>query len=223
MRKKLKIFVIIPAFNEQKYIDRVITKVKKYTDNIIVIDDGSSDNTFEIAKKLSPHALRHDLNLGKGAAMKTGCEYAFEHLDADAVIFVDSDDQHDPKHIPEFIDKLSNGNDLVFGVRKFSKNMPRFKIFANTFASLLIKWLFGKYIPDIPSGYKALSKKAYKKIQWNASDYGVELEIAVRTVKHKLPYTIVNIDTIYHDYDRGFTAIDAIKIAAKLVEWRISL
>jgi glycosyltransferase involved in cell wall biosynthesis len=219
----MKTFIIIPAYNEQKYLEKVLDKTTAYSKNIIVIDDGSTDDTQKIAKKHTKHALRHDLNLGKGAAMKTGSEYAFKHLGADAVVFIDSDDQHDPKHLPEFMEKLEEGNDLVFGVRTFSKNMPKVKIYANKFASVLIQLLFGAYIPDIPSGYKAITKKAYKQIKWNASDYGVELEIAARTAKQKLPFATITIDTIYHDHDRGMTALDALKITAKLVEWRLSI
>lgn len=219
----MQTWIVLPAFNEQKYIERVINKILPITQNLIVVDDGSADKTYEIANRLVRHTLHHDLNLGKGAAMTTGCEYAFKHLGADAVVFIDSDDQHDPKHLPEFMAKLEQGNDLVFGVRKFSRTMPKIKILANKFASYLVQLLFGAYIPDIPSGFKAITKKAYNKIKWNASDYGVELEIAARTAKQKLPFTTVNIDTIYHDYDRGMTALDGLKITAKLLEWRLTL
>jgi dolichol-phosphate mannosyltransferase len=223
MKTKQKIVVVIPAFNEEKYIRKVITKVKKFINPIIVVDDCSTDQTSAIVLSMAVHMLRHSINLGKGAAMKTGCEYSFKYLNADAVIFIDGDDQHDPKHLPEFIQKLNAGNNLVFGIRNFSKEMPIIRIMANKFASTLIKLLFGVYISDIPCGYKAITKQAYKLVKWDTADYGVESEIAARTAKLKLPFDTVQINTTYHDYDRGMTALDVFRITTKLVEWRISL
>lgn len=218
-----KMITIVPAYNEEKYIQVFLKKLVKFTDQIVVIDDGSTDDTYAIAKKYTPHVLRHEINLGKGAALKTGCIYAFGHLKAKATIFIDSDDQHDPKQLPDFFQALQDGNQLVFGVRSFSANMPKIKQYGNKFASLMIKALFGSYIPDIPSGYKAMTRKAYKKVAWQSSDYGVELEIAAKTAKLKLPFAVIPIDTIYHDYDRGMTALDALKITGKLIAWRINV
>ena len=217
------IFIIIPSFNECEYIENVIKKVKKYTNNIIVIDDGSTDNTYKIASHSIKYALKHEINLGKGAALKTGCEFAFNKLGADAVVFIDGDNQHDPKHIPDFIRALDNKNEIVFGIRKFSSKMPIYKMAGNRLASFVVLVLFGKYIKDIPSGYKALSHNAYKKVKWDSSNYGVELEIAVKTAKLRLPFSVVTIDTIYHDYDRGMTIMDVLKMIIKIFEWRIGL
>lgn len=219
----MKIFIVVPAYNESKYIGDVLDKILKYSKNIAVVDDGSTDSTYKIAHDKKIDVLHHDLNLGKGAAMKTGCEYVFNHLKADAVVFVDSDDQHDPKHLPEFFSKLRKGHDLVFGVRTFSNNMPFLKKFGNMLASILIKIAFGKYIQDIPNGYKALTKNAYKKVLWDSADYGVEMEIAARTARNKLSYGIVTIDTIYHDYDRGMTMLDVLRIFVKMIELRINI
>lgn len=219
----MKIFVIVPAYNESKYIGIVLDKLLKFTKNVVVVDDGSTDATFKIASGKVAHVLHHELNLGKGASMKTGCEYVFKYLKADAVVFIDSDDQHDPKHLPIFFNMLRHGNNLVFGVRTFSNNMPFLKKFGNILASILIKIAFGVYIPDIPNGYKALTKNAYKKVIWDSADYGVEMEIAARTARNKLSYGIVTIDTIYHDYDRGMTTLDVLRIFVKMLELRINI
>jgi glycosyltransferase involved in cell wall biosynthesis len=98
-KAKVSTWIIIPGYNEEKYLKKVFDKVRKHTANIIFVDDGSSDKTSAIAKKYTRHVLRHMTNLGKGAALKTGCEYAFKKIKADRVIFLDSDDQHDPKYI----------------------------------------------------------------------------------------------------------------------------
>jgi len=225
MNKKIlkkDIWIIIPGLNEEKYIGTVLKKVLKQGKNIIVVDDGSRDSMPKIAKKYTEHVLSHSINLGKGAALKTGCEYAFKKLKAKAVIFMDSDDQHDPEELPTFMKALET-SDVVFGVRSFDEKMPLIRIMMNRLASIVIYFLFGRYIPDIPSGYKAFTKKAYKKLVWNSTDYAVEMEIAAKTAKYKLSYTKIPIKTIYHDFERGMTIIDTLRMITKILSWRISL
>jgi glycosyltransferase involved in cell wall biosynthesis len=207
------IYVVIPGFNEQAYLGRVLEKVNKFTQKIIFVDDGSTDNTAKIAAKYTSHVLTHQTNLGKGAAMLTGCEYAFNDLKADAVVFMDSDDQHDAAHLPEFF-KQMNTFDVVFGVRYMGANMPLFR---------LLNLLYGAYIPDIPSGYKGVTKKAFKKIKWNSSGYEVEMEIAVRVAQQKIPFSMIEMKAIYHDKDKGMTILDAIHITLCLLQWRLGL
>ena len=108
-----KIFIIIAAYNEQKNLGAVIDETKKFCKNIIVVDDGSKDKTYEIAKNKGIIALKHIINLGKGAAVKTGADYALKH-GAEAIILVDADGQHEPKEIPRFLNSLK-GKDIVFG------------------------------------------------------------------------------------------------------------
>lgn len=222
MHKK-DIFVIIPGLNEQKYISKVLKKVSKVTKNIIVVDDGSTDKMAQLAKKYTPHVLTHAINLGKGAALKTGCEYAFTVMKAQGVIFMDSDDQHHPKHLEQFESLLHQKHQVVFGVRAFDSRMPLFRIILNRLASVLILFLFGDYIPDIPSGYKAMTKAAYKKLHWNAADYSVEMEIAAKTAKYHIKYATIPIETIYHDLERGMTILDTMRMMTKIVSWKISL
>jgi polyprenyl-phospho-N-acetylgalactosaminyl synthase len=219
---KNNVWIIIPGLNEEKYIATVLKKVQNYTKNIIVVDDGSTDKMPDIASKYTNHVLSHPINLGKGAALKTGCEYAFKKLKAEAVIFIDSDDQHDPSELALFYTALQH-SDVVFGVRSFDEHMPLIKIMMNRLASVIVYILFGSYIPDIPNGYKAISKKAYKKLAWDSSDYAVEMEIASRTAKYKVPFTTVQIKTIYHDFDRGMTILDTLRMITKIISWRISL
>jgi glycosyltransferase involved in cell wall biosynthesis len=219
----MNIFVIIPGFNEQTYLGKVLDKVTKLVGKkVIYVDDGSTDSSAKVASKYTSHVLVHETNLGKGAALLTGCEYAFHSLKADAVIFMDSDDQHDAEHLPEFI-ALLNKYDVVFGVRNLGANMPLLRFLGNKFASVLLNVLYGAYIADIPSGYKALTHKAFKKVKWKSSGYEVETEIAVRVAQHKIPFGIVEIKSIYHDTDKGMTLIDALHITFSLLQWRIGL
>lgn len=214
-------WVVIPGINEEKYIGAVLSKVRKITQNIVVVDDGSTDDFARIAKRYTPHVISHAVNLGKGAALRTGCEYAFKTLDASAVIFMDSDDQHDPQDLVRFFEALDQKHQVIFGVRAFDQNMPLIRIITNRFASLLIKLLFGRYIPDIPSGYKALTKRAYQKLCWESTDYSVEIEIAVKVAKNRLNFVCVPVKTIYHDLDRGMTFLDTLTMFGKLIVWRL--
>jgi polyprenyl-phospho-N-acetylgalactosaminyl synthase len=217
---KSKIWVIIPAFNESKYIQPVLKKVLNVWPQVVVVDDGSSDDTYQQAAGVASHVLRHKVNLGKGSALKTGSEYAFSELDAEGVIFFDADDQHDPSLIPAFAEHLER-TPVVFGVRAFTNEMPLIRIMMNRLASVIILLFFGKYVPDIPSGYKALTKQAYDKINWQSTDYAVEMEIAARVAQHKLPFAEVPIPTIYHDLERGMTVLDIVHMIEKLLLWRI--
>lgn len=220
---KKDIYIILPSFNEEKYIAKVIKKLKPIHSKIIVVDDGSSDQTYKIAKNNCKNTLSHSVNLGKGAALKTGCEYAFNIKKAKAVIFMDSDDQHDPHEINDFIQYLQDGHQVVFGVRSFDEKMPLFRIVMNRIASVIIYFLFGSYIPDIPSGFKAITRASYPKIKWDSNDYSVEMEIAARVARYKIPYKFFTIKTIYHDLQRGMTILDTLNMIQRIIHWRLTL
>jgi len=218
-----KTFVIIPAYNEEKNISRVIDGAKEYTDNIIVVDDGSRDNTFQIAKTLNESAivLRHKINLGKGAALKTGCEAAI-NLGAEKLVLMDADGQHDPNDIPKLVDKLEKENlDIVFGARQPNENMPTMMFLGNKILTKLINFFLNIKLTDTQTGFKALTSEAYKKLRWHSSDYSVETEMIVKAGKNNLRYGEVSIQTIYKDNYKGTTCIDGIKIFFNLIKWVI--
>ena len=165
----------MPGYNEAKYLKSTLKKTLKHTKNIIFIDDGSSDKSAEIAKKYLKHVLVHEVNLGKGAALKTGCEYAFEQLKAKAVVLMDADDQHHPAELKNFQQQLDSSATMVFGARSLFSSMPLIRKLGNAFISGLILVLYWRYIPDILSGYKAFTKETYDQIRWESTDYTVEL------------------------------------------------
>jgi len=217
----MKYFIIIPAYNEADRIGSVLQGAKKFTNNIIVVDDGSLDNTEKVAKKEGIFVLRHRLNLGKGAAMKTGVETAFD-LGAEAIILIDADGQHDPKHIPEFLKQLEQGTEIVFGSRNLSFGVPLIRYLGNKFGSVLVSLIFGIYRSDMLCGFIAFTENAYKKIKWDSSRYGVETEIVARTGKNRLKYSEIPIATIYKDKYKGVTIFDAIGILFNIPRWLIS-
>jgi len=211
-------WVIIPAYNESKHIGNVISKVKKYANNIVVVDDGSTDKTYEIAKSEKVTVLKHIVNLGKGSALKTGCNYAIKNK-AKAVVVVDADGQHDPKELPRFI-KALKGKDIVFGYRKYTKTMPFIFRFGNSSLNIIIRILYGINLHDTQCGYRAFTAKAYKKIKWKSSDYSMESEMIANSGKADLKYDEVEIETIYSDRYKGTTVMDGLKIGINMLIWR---
>jgi UDP-N-acetylglucosamine---dolichyl-phosphate N-acetylglucosaminyltransferase len=209
-----KIYVIIPAKNEEKHVQEVILKTKKYAKNIVLIDDGSCDKTSLIAKKSGAIVLRHAINLGKGAALKTGCEYALMQK-AEIIIFMDSDGQHDPHDIPRFLSELKK-YDIVFGSRRLNKNMPFILRFGNWFINKVSEILFGIYVSDTQSGYRAFKANVYEKIKWKSKGYSVESEIIAKTGKYNLKFKEIIIDTIYNDNYKGTSVLDGINIVVKM-------
>lgn len=216
------IWVVIPGWNEEKYLDKLLKKVQKYTRKIIFVNDGSSDQSSKVASKYSRHVLNHEVNLGKGAALKTGCQYAFQKLKADAVVLMDADGQHDPKELPLFFAALKRAH-LVLGTRDTSKNMPVLRATWNRSISFLIYLFFRIYIKDIPCGYKAFTKKVYPLIEWESTNYAIEVEVAVRIGKHKIAYSVLPIATIYQDTNRGMTMLDVLGIMFQIINWRFVL
>lgn len=223
----MKVIIVIPAYNEEKTITQVIEGVKKYEKNIIVIDDGSIDKTYYQAKKTARNfkniiVLRHIINLGKGAALKTGCQAAIK-LRADIIITMDADGQHSPDDIPKLIQKLIKENlDIVFGSRQINKKMPFIKFLGNKILTNIINLLSGTHLSDTQSGFKAFTSAAYKKIAWQSQDYRIETEIIFNCGKHKLKYSQVPIQTIYKNIYKGTTVLDGIKILINLFKWKLS-
>jgi glycosyltransferase involved in cell wall biosynthesis len=214
------VWVIIPAYNEGKRIGEVIDKTKNYAKNIVVVDDGSIDDTIKVAKEKGVIVLEHLLNMGKGTALKTGCEFALEK-GAKIMIAMDADGQHDPAEIPNFL-KALEGNDIVFGYRKMTKEMPNVLKFGNWFISKMMALLFEIELKDTQSGYRSFTADAYKQISWEAQNYDVESEMIVKVGKKKLKYKEIPIQTIYSDIYKGTTVMDGIKIVLKLIWWKLT-
>ena len=208
----MNLVVVIPAYNEEKTIGEVISELKKYTHNIIVVDDGSKDNTYLKAKTMNDiTVLRHKINLGKGATSKTGCEAALK-LGADVIALIDADNQHVPEDVMKMAEKLEKENlDIVFGVRLLDEKMPFLKRWGNKMLTKMINCLAGISLADTQSGLKVFKASAYPKIAWDASDYSLETEIMLRTGKNKLKYSQLLIQTVYNDTFKGMDIFDGIK------------
>ncbi len=211
--------ILIPAYNEGKTITEVISKTKKFSSDIIVVDDGSKDDTSKQAKKAGAIVLQHKINLGKGAALKTGCDYAVKS-GAHKIIVIDADGQHDPQEIPKMLQALDD-HDIVFGCRKIPHSMPLVLRFGNKVISKTLHLLYNINVEDSQCGYRAFTAEAYHKIRWEAPDYYVETEMAIRAGRKKLKYTMIPIETIYADRYKGTTVLDGVSIVGKMMGRRL--
>jgi len=166
-----KIFAVVPAYNEEKSIGKVVRGCKSYVDKVIVVDDASSDKTSEIAKKSGAKVLKHKVNQGVGAAIRDGFFKAIEE-GADIMVVLAGDNQMDPKDIPNVVKPLiGNRADFVKGTRfrRFKPTkygMPIYRYFGTGLLSLLTRILTGYSISDSNCGYVAISKQTVKDLNW---------------------------------------------------------
>jgi glycosyltransferase involved in cell wall biosynthesis len=197
-----KICIIIPAFNAETTITKVIHGVNKYIkkENIIIIDDGSSDKTFAIAQKIGVVVLKNHTNQGKGFSLKEGYNYAIKK-NYRAVICLDADLQHAPDDIPHFLDCFQKSNiDLVLGNRMLDiSSMPWDRQFSNQTTSLLISIFTGQRIRDSQSGYRLIKTDILREIKLVSNRYETESELLVKALKRKYKIAHVPIKTIYNN------------------------
>ncbi len=215
-----KISVVLPGHNEEEHISSVLSSVRKHVDDVIFVDDGSKDGTLEIAKRSRATVLHHITNLGKGAALRTGCDYAVKN-GADIIVVMDSDGQHDPSEIPNFLKSISEGNDVVIGCRKWNSEMPLMMKVGNYGLYKISSFFFKVDAKDTQSGYRAFTREAYEKIRWSSNDYSMESEMIARISSSGLRCSTIPIKTIYHDDYKGTTVINGIIIAFNMILWRI--
>lgn len=217
---KNDLFIIIPAHNEKKHISGIIKRAKKHSPNVVVVDDGSADNTSLLADKAGAVVLRHVVNMGKGAALKTGCDYALKK-GAKILIAMDADGQHKPEDIPRFLKSLDK-SDIVFGSRVRRGKMPAVFKFGNWFINKVNDTLFGVRLKDTQSGFRAFTAKAYKKIRWDSQNYSVEAEMIANVGRKDLKYSEIFIKTIYSDSYKGTTVLDGVRIVINMIWWRLT-
>lgn len=209
MHKKtggIRLALLIPAYNEEKYIEGVIENSSKYEMDIIILDDGSIDSTASIVESLisaySPYLklIRHSKNLGKGQALITGFDYIKEN-NYSGVITLDADGQHDTKEIINFLEVIKKEDpDLIIGDRLGNtEGMPFIRLATNVFTSWIISKIAGKKVSDVQSGYRYLKTVALKKIKLKTKNFDTEPEIILLAGWHDMKILNVPIKTIYHD------------------------
>ncbi len=196
----MKCAVLIPAYNASHTLGELLSRTVPVisTDNIIVIDDGSTDSTSQIAAMYHVHLLRHSANRGKGAALQTGFDYCLERQ-YDAVITMDADLQHRPEDIPRFIERHRLlHRDIIIGSRLHQlKGMPVHRILSNTITTFLVRARTGVHVADSQSGFRFISAAVLKSARLDSAGYEAETELLIKAALKGFTVDAIPIDTIY--------------------------
>jgi glycosyltransferase involved in cell wall biosynthesis len=193
-----RIWAVVPAVNEEKTIGGVIDGVKNHLEKIVVIDDGSSDRTGEIAEKHGAEVVRHEENMGKGQSLRDGFDRALK-AGCEAVIVLDGDGQHDPAEIPKFVERAEAGAaGIIVGNRMSgARGMPLLRRFTNRFMSFLISRVCGQRIPDSQCGYRLLKRPVLEKVSLSTDCFETESEMLIRAGRAGFLIESVPVKTIY--------------------------
>ena len=188
----------IPTFNEEGVIEKVIEKTLHHVDKVIVCDDGSSDNTAQKAKDAGAHVIKHEKNLGKGAAMKTLFEYVKKNQ-ADIIVTIDGDGQFLPEEIPQLIIPiLEKKADIVIGYRfEDNEEMPAYRKFGNKMLDKMTNLATDLPFRDTQSGFRAYTKNAIEQIEFITNGFGADSEILVSASKKGLKISERKVTVLY--------------------------
>ncbi len=202
----MKTAVVIPARNEQRTIREVVAAARDQVDQVIVVDDGSTDRTLECLEGLTVDIVRHEHSRGKAAALATGFEHALVG-DCDWVITLDGDGQHDPADIERLLEAANVWPDhLIIGARIRQRHrQPGIRRFANRFADFWISWASGQRVPDSQTGFRAYPRALLEKIRPSTrKKHGFVFETAMLIDGARAGHrcVAVPIDSVYHDNAR---------------------
>lgn len=214
-------WVVIAAYNEETMIGSVVQSVLPVIPHVVVVDDHSRDNTLANARAAGAHAIRHPINLGQGAALRTGMDYALSQ-GADVIVHFDADGQHSYAEIEHVVRPIIEGNaDIVLGSRflKEGSNVPTLRK-AVLRGGILFTWLLsGVRLTDTHNGFRALSRHAAQTIRIHQNRMAHASEIIDEIARHRLRYTEVPVTITYSDYSmaRGQSSLNAVRIVFQML------
>jgi glycosyltransferase involved in cell wall biosynthesis len=195
---KETVLAIIPAYCEGRFVSQVVRQALQYVQTVVVVDDGSTDNTATEAETAGAKLIRHATNLGKGAALKTGLRYAFS-IEAPYYLFLDGDGQHDPSEIPAFIEAINRTNaDLVVGNRMGNlDSMPPIRRWTNQFMSRQLGRICKITIPDSQCGFRLARRGLISVLMAPSNGFEFESESLILAARQRFRFYFVPIRTIY--------------------------
>lgn len=198
----------LPVYNEENYVDNVLAEVSKYADNVLVVNDGSSDGTAERLEAWPQvHVVHHPQNRGYGAALKTAFQFAIDH-DYEYLITLDCDGQHQPKRLPRFVSACKNA-DIVSGSRYLKHYVgdsvpPSQRLFINKQITRQLNELLCLNLTDAFCGFKAYRVEALKLLDITDDGYAMPLELWVQAAMRGLRVIEIPVPLIYLDLNRSF-------------------
>jgi len=192
-----KIIVATPAYNEEKYIGSIVLQARQYADEVLVVDDGSTDRTAKIARLSGATVVRHDKNEGYGVAIQSILAQAKERA-ADVLVILDADAQHNPDEIPVLTRAITDGFDVVIGSRKLHRgSIPLYRRLGQKVLSSLTNFLSGTKLSDTESGFRAYSRRAIEALELTEAGMAVSAETIPAAVAKGLKVTEVPISITY--------------------------
>lgn len=198
MRDRMRVWVIIPAYNERFSLAGVLEEVKEKGLSALVVDDGSADNTYEVAKKKADFVIKNEKNFGKGLSLNKGIAHLLKNVDFDYIITMDADGQHSPLDLDKFLKQAEAGAPFVVGNRMVDpKGMPLLRIITNTFMSWLISKTAGQKIPDTQCGFRLIKKEVLEKIIITTKKYEIESEIIIKAARLGVPIVSIPVRSVY--------------------------
>jgi glycosyltransferase involved in cell wall biosynthesis len=193
----VKVIVGTPAYNEEKYVGTVVLQAKQYAAEVIVVDDGSTDRTGAVAGLAGATVVRHESNRGYGSAVRTILSEA-KGRDADVLIILDADSQHNPEEIPSLVKTILEGYDVAIGSREMQRHMiPRYRRVGQKVLGRLTNFLSGERIADTESGFRAYSRKAINELDLKETGMAISSEIIKSAAAKKLRIGEVPVSVSY--------------------------
>jgi len=197
------ISVIIPAYNAGNSLEELISRLHRSIGDlhIIIVDDGSTDNTAEIARLAGATVIQHDKNCGKGTALQTGFDFIKKQAAVEFILTLDADLQHRPEDIQDFLDTQGRTDaDIVIGWRKRSgTKMPVHRRLSNTLTSVLMSIKTATEIKDSQCGFRLIRKRVIENIRLESFGYEAETEFLIKAAQLKFKIEFVPIHTVYGD------------------------
>jgi glycosyltransferase involved in cell wall biosynthesis len=192
---------IVPAYNAASCIEPVLAEISRHipASHIIVVDDGSTDETAIAAQRRGVRVVRHEMNRGKGAAIRTAQRIVGSLSGVDAVIMIDADGQHDPAEIPRFAEEFMEGKaDLIVGNRMAAAGaMPAIRVFTNRLTSAIVSLRAGQSIPDSQNGYRLVRTSLFMRLKLVTSRYEIDSEIIIKACRAGGRVSSIPVRTIY--------------------------
>jgi len=217
----MRVCALIPAFNEAAHIGEVVRGAARHVELVVVIDDGSSDGTADIARDAGATCLRSQANSGKASALRMGIAFARDREFTHA-LFIDGDGQHAPDDIPSLVQAARNtGADLVIGTRSFDRNrMPGARYYSNTIGSKVASWLVGQEIKDSQCGFRLVRLDKLRLMTLRGRKYELEMEILIKISLAGCSIVHVPVRTVY-DEGQARSKMKPVRDTVRICFWSL--
>lgn len=221
MNNRMRVCIVIPTYNESMTISEIVAKIKKGGLDILVVDDGSQDETAKLARQNGASVIVFKQNRGKGASLKAGFKHALKK-GYESIVVMDGDGQHDPEDIRRFIQTAkSTDADLIIGNRmNDTKTMPFVRWITNKWMSSFISRICGQKIPDTQCGFRFIKASLLEKVRLVSSKYETESELLIRAGRERFKILSIPIKSIYNN---EVSAIHPIKDAFRFLRLMINI